>query len=44
MSKRKYNEVEMVGALKQVGARRSAAEVGRELGVSKRIIYAWKAN
>ena len=35
MSKRKYSEVEMIGALKQMEAGRSAAEVGRELGVSK---------
>jgi len=47
MSKRKYSEVEMIGALKQMEAGRSAAEVGREvgreLGVSKHTIYAWKA-
>jgi hypothetical protein len=33
MSKRKYSEVEMIGALKQMEAGRSAAEVGPELGV-----------
>ncbi len=43
MAKRKYSEVEMIGALKQMEAGRSAAEVWRELGVSKRTIYAWKA-
>ncbi len=43
MSKRKYSEVEMIGALKQMEAGRSAAEVGRELGVSKHTVYAWKA-
>jgi len=43
MSKRKCSEVEMIGALKQMEAGRSAAEVGRELGVSKRTVYAWKA-
>ena len=43
MSKRKHSEVEMIGALKQMEAGRSAAEVGRELGVSKHTIYAWKA-
>ncbi len=32
MTKRKYSEVEMIGALKQLEAGRSAAEVGRELG------------
>lgn len=35
MARRKYSEVEMIGALKQMEAGRSAAEVGRELGVSK---------
>ena len=43
MTKRKYSEVEMIGALKQMEAGRSAADVGRELGVSKHTIYAWKA-
>lgn len=43
MSKRKYSEVEMIGALKQMEAGRSAANVGRELGVSKHTVYAWKA-
>ena len=43
MAKRKYSEVEMIGALKQMEAGRSAAAVGRELGVSKHTIYAWKA-
>src|SRR5271168_5415330 len=43
MSKRKYSEVEMIGALKQMEAGRTAADVGRELGVSKHTIYAWKA-
>jgi putative transposase len=43
MSKRKYSEVEMIGALKQLEAGRTAAEIGREMGVSKHTIYAWKA-
>jgi putative transposase len=43
MAKRKYSEVEMIGALKQIEAGRTAAVVGRELGVSKHTIYAWKA-
>lgn len=43
MSKRKYSEVDMIGALKQMEAGRTAADVGRELGVSKHTIYAWKA-
>jgi putative transposase len=33
----------MVGAIKQLEAGRTAAEIGRELGVSKHTIYAWKA-
>jgi len=43
MSRRKYSEAEMIGALKQLEAGRTAAEIGRELGVSKHTIYAWKA-
>jgi putative transposase len=43
MSKRKYSEAEMIGALKQLEAGRTALEMGRELGVSKHTIYAWKA-
>jgi putative transposase len=33
----------MIGALKQMEAGRRAEEVGRELGVSKHTLYAWKA-
>ncbi len=33
----------MIGALQQVDAGRSAADVGRELGVSTHTIYAWRA-
>jgi putative transposase len=43
MAKRKYSEVEMIGALKQLEAGRTAPEIGREMGVSKHSIYAWKA-
>jgi putative transposase len=43
MSKGKHSEAEMIGALKQVEAGRKAADVARELGVSKHTIYAWKA-
>jgi putative transposase len=43
MSKRKCNEVEMIGALKHLETGRTAAEIGREMGVSKHTIYAWKA-
>mgnify|MGYP001564235661 CR=1 FL=1 len=43
MSIRKHSEAQIIEALKQVEAGRTAAEVGRELGVSKHTIYAWKA-
>src|SRR3954469_11300685 len=36
-------EAQMIGALQQVEAGRSAADVGREIGVSAHTIYAWKA-
>jgi putative transposase len=43
VSRNKHTEVEMIGAIKQLEAGRTAAEIGRELGVSKHTIYAWKA-
>lgn len=43
MSKGKLSEAEMIGALKQLEAGRTAADVARELSVSKRTVYAWKA-
>lgn len=43
MSKSKYSEAEMIGELKQLEAGRTAADIGRELGVSKHSVYAWKA-
>jgi hypothetical protein len=43
MSKGKHSEPEMIGALKQLEAGRTAANIARELGVSKHTIYAWKA-
>ena len=43
VSKSNHSEAQMIEALKQVEAGRSAAEVGREYGVSKHTIYAWKA-
>src|SRR5260370_40492777 len=39
MAKRKYSEVEMIGALKQMEAGRSAAEGGGEVGVGKDTVY-----
>jgi predicted transcriptional regulator len=38
MSKGKHSEAEMIGALKQTEVGRTAAEVARELGVSKHTI------
>lgn len=43
MSRSRHNEAEIIGALKQMEAGRTAEEVGRELGVSKHTLYAWKA-
>ena len=43
MSKRNHSEAEIIAALKQCEAGRTYAEVGREYGVSKHTIYAWKA-
>jgi putative transposase len=43
MSKSKHSEAQIVAALKQVEAGRTADDVARECGVSKHTIYAWKA-
>lgn len=43
MSKSKHSEPQMIDAVKQLEAGRSAADIGREYGVSKYTIYAWKA-
>ena len=43
MSRTKHTEAQMIGALKQLEAGRKAEDVGREVGVSKHTIYAWKA-
>jgi putative transposase len=43
MSKSKHTEAQIIGALKQVEAGRTAEDVARECGVSKHTIYAWKA-
>jgi putative transposase len=44
MSKRQYREAELIGALKQLEAGRTAAEIGREMGGSKHTIYSLKAS
>ena len=43
MARGKHTEAEIIGALKQLEAGRKAEDVGREMGVSKHAIYAWKA-
>jgi putative transposase len=43
MSRGKYTEAQMIGALKQMEAGRKAEDVAREVGVSKHTLYAWKA-
>ena len=43
MKNREFTEEEKIAAIRQVEAGRAAAEVGRELGVSKHAVYAWKA-
>src|ERR1700681_3921770 len=44
MSRSRHAEAQMIGALKELEAGRSAEDVAREVGVSKHTIYAWKAN
>jgi putative transposase len=43
MPKSKHSEAAMIAALQQMDAGRTAAEVGREVGVSAATIYSWKA-
>lgn len=43
MKKKRFTEEQMIEAIKQVDAGRTAVEVSRELGVSKHTIYGWKA-
>jgi putative transposase len=43
MSKSKHTEAQMIGALKQMEAGRKTEDAGREVGVSKHTLYAWKA-
>lgn len=43
MSRSKHSEAQIITALKQVEAGRTADDVAREYGVSKHTIYAWKA-
>ena len=43
MAKRKFTEAEIIAALKRAESGLTCEQVGRELGVSKHTIYAWKA-
>jgi putative transposase len=43
MSKSRYTEAQMIGALKQLEAGRKAEGLAREVGLSKHTIHAWKA-
>jgi putative transposase len=43
MSRGNHSEAQIIGALRQVEAGRTAEDVARECGVSKHTIYAWKA-
>ena len=43
MSKSRYTEAQMIGALKQLEAGRKAEDVAREVGISKHTSYARKA-
>ena len=43
MTQTKHTVGQMIAAVKQMEAGRAAAEVGREFGVSKHAVYAWKA-
>ncbi len=43
MGKRIHTEAQIIEALRQMEAGRSAEDVGREYGVSKHTMYSWKA-
>jgi putative transposase len=43
MKKTRYTEEQMIGAVKQLEAGRSAKEVARELGVADQTLYNWRA-
>lgn len=42
MSRSEHTEAQIIAALKQVEAERTAEDVAREQGMSKHMIYAWK--
>lgn len=41
MKKQRFSEEQMIAATKQMEGGRSAADIAREVGVSKHTIYAW---
>ena len=43
MKKTRFNEEQMIGAVKQLEAGRAAAEIARELGISDQTLYNWRA-
>jgi putative transposase len=43
MKATRFTEEQMIGAVKQMDAGRTAIDIAREMGVSKATIYAWKA-
>ena len=43
MKTSRFSEEQIIGAVKQMEAGRTAIEIGRELGISKHAVYAWKA-
>ena len=43
MKKSRYTEEQIIGAVKQLEAGRSAPELARELGVSDQTLYNWRA-
>jgi putative transposase len=43
MKGKRFTEEQMIGAVKQMEAGRTAIEVAREIGVSKHTIYGWRA-
>lgn len=43
MAKRKFTEAEIIAALKRAESGLTYEQVGREMGVSKHTVYAWKS-
>jgi putative transposase len=43
MKKTKFTEEQMIGAVKQLEAGRSAKDLARELGVTDQTLYNWRA-